>query len=217
MDTSALTTGAIGGIATLVAKYIIDRFAEANKATLGVAAKRKERLDEKRAMVISGVYHKLERCVEDVSELYFLGDEADLDATLSQAVENQFGSRLDKAQRSMKRLQAFHSKYCLYLPEKLDDAIAQVILTAESHVDKFETEFLTKQFSEIDQAANEEIKDLRFNNILLLIELKKRFRQLLLDDPNRGLSERIMGKLPLMRRRKGVSSPAPTAEGSDRA
>jgi hypothetical protein len=217
VDTPALITGAIGGIATLVAKYIIDRFAEANKAALGVAAKRKERLDEKQAMVISGIYYKLERCVEDMSELYFHGDEAGLDATLSQAVEQQLGSHLGKAEKSLKRLQAFHSKYCLYLPEHLDEAISRVILTAESHIGKFQEELLTKGFSEIDRAASEEIRDLRFNNILLLIELRKRFRQLMLGDPERGLIERIMGKLPLNRRRKDISSPASPAMGSGRA
>jgi hypothetical protein len=214
VDTPALITGAIGGIATLVAKYIIDRFAEANKASLGVAAKRKERLDEKQAMVISGLYHKVERCVEDLSELYFHGDEAGLDATLSQAVEQQLGSYLDKAEKSLKQLRAFHSKYCLYLPEHLDEAISRVILTAESHIGKFQEELLTKEFSEIDRAASEEIKDLRFNNILLLIELKKRFRQLLLGDPKTGLIERIVRQLPLNRRPKGITSPASTAVGS---
>jgi hypothetical protein len=211
VDIPALINGAIGGI---VLKYIVDRFAEANKAALGIAAKRKERLDEKQAMVISGIYHKLERCVEDVSELYFHGDEADLDPTMSQAVEQQLGFHLTKAEKSLKQLRAFYSKYSLYLPENVDSAISSVIMTVESHVDKFQGELLTKEFGDIDRTANEEIKDLRFDNILLLIELKKRFRQLLLGEPERGLIEKIMGKLPLNRRKKGVSSPASTAKDS---
>ena len=57
METFAI--GAIGGMAPLIGKYIVDRLTESHKAAVNVAAKRKERYHEKQAAAVAGTYERL--------------------------------------------------------------------------------------------------------------------------------------------------------------
>jgi hypothetical protein len=207
MDTNALVTGAVGGIATLIIKYVIDRFSEVHKSAIGVAAKRREKFNEKQAMVLAGVYHRLQRCVEDMSEIYFHGDEGELEPIISQAVENQLSAKLEKARKSYEKLETFHGKYGLYLPEFLDDSVNQAILVAQSHLDEFDFAF-AKGFDELNADIVNTIIRLRGDNIILVIELKKAFRRLLVDEPPAGVVGKLLSWWHGFRR--NARTPAPT-------
>lgn len=180
-DVYTLVIGAFGGLAALIGKYVIDRFAEAHKTALGVAAKRSEAFNERQALVIAGLYRRLVRCVADLSKLYFHGDEASLEPEISKVVEKQSDANLTKATRSFQKLESFYDKYNLYLPEPLDQSVLTVVLLAERHIDDFESAFL-QGVDQLKDSVVEDISDIRAKNITLLLDLKREFRQLLVDE-----------------------------------
>jgi hypothetical protein len=65
----SLIIGAVGGMASQVLRSILDRFGESHKATIGIAAKRKERYYEKQAAAVASIYEKLTRYMDTVDSL----------------------------------------------------------------------------------------------------------------------------------------------------
>jgi hypothetical protein len=179
----AVVLGAAGGLVTLIGKYVIDRLTESHKAALGLASKRKERFYEKQAAVISGTYRRMDRCISDLSELYFHGDEGHLEPLMANAVENQLGEKLNKATKSFKSLESFYDEYNLFLPESLDQAVLSYILLAERHLNKFEVAFV-KGFDELNEVVVHGVVELRSQGVTVLAGLKKQFRELLTGDPS---------------------------------
>lgn len=183
MTTQAIFWGGVGGLVTLIGKYVIDRLTESHKASVGLATKRKERFYEKQATVISGVYRRMDRCISDLSELYFQGDEGKLDSPVSDAVERQLARRLEKARSSFDRLQSYYDNHNLFLPEPLDQAVLSYIVLAERHLEEFGYAF-AKGFEELNEVVVNGIVELRSQGLTALLGLKDQFRFLLTGDPS---------------------------------
>ena len=69
-----LATGAMGGLALLIGKYVVDRFTESHKAAVSIAAKRRERFNDKQAEVTAELYEKLACCTSAVFMLCVLDE-----------------------------------------------------------------------------------------------------------------------------------------------
>src|SRR5258708_39997454 len=72
-----LVAGAMGGLALLIGKYLVDRFTESHKASVAIAAKRRERFQDKQAEVAAELYKKLVCCTSAVFMLLVFDDPED--------------------------------------------------------------------------------------------------------------------------------------------
>jgi hypothetical protein len=176
LSAQSLILGAIGGVATLIGKYILDRFTESNKAAIAIAAKRKERYHEKQAASIAGTYEKLTMYVDVVCGLYLY--EA---SNLSKEEEQRIEKELDEANQAREGFEKYFAANEIYFPvslaskvETLKRDLGRALRTHRQIAGR------SPNVQSPENDKNLRINETRTSAINLLDELKSKFRELLL-------------------------------------
>jgi hypothetical protein len=174
-----LIIAAVGGVTSLVGKYILDRFTESHKATVAIAAKRRERYHEKQATAIAGTYEKLTTYVDAACGLYLYET-----AVLATEQEDRIKEELDGANHARLDFQKYFAANEIYFPTTLAVKVDQ--LSRDLHRAILTHRMMTGPRPMGQDASKDKdvakIKETRDAAKGLLEELKGKFRELLLGD-----------------------------------
>lgn len=117
--------GVVGGMiplmGALIGKYVVDRLNETHKASVSVAAKRKERYQEKQASAIAGVYEKL-RLYDDALRSLHLYEAR----SHTEAQEKRIQGAIDEVDQVRRDFERYFAANEIYFPESLASDVQQV-------------------------------------------------------------------------------------------
>jgi hypothetical protein len=178
-----LVTGAMGGLALLIGKYVVDRFTESHKAAVGIAAKRRERFQDKQAEVAAELYVKLARCTEAVFMLIVLDEPESRISRLqeSESRAKRLKNLLPKAEQAWGELSAYFNAHALYFPEPLLSRIRQAGHHMEKVIDDVH-EMVDSGLDQVEPKVKNMIDEARLETKELLLEIRSRFYKLMLGD-----------------------------------
>jgi hypothetical protein len=184
-----LLTGAMGGLAFLVGKYVVDRLAESHKAAVGIAAKRRERFQDKQAEVAAEIYEKLASSTEAVFTLIVLDEpESRISRLLkSETRTKRLRDLLPNAEQAWGELSAYHNRHGLYFPEPLLSRTKQAGYHMEKVIDDVH-KMLDQGLDQIEPKDKIILDKARLEAVELLVEIRTMFYTLMLG--NEGSSHR---------------------------
>jgi hypothetical protein len=126
--------GAMGGLALLIGKLFVDRFTESHKADVSIAAKRRERFQDKQAQVAAELYEKLANCTSAVFMLVVVEEP---DSRISHLLESESRAKrlkdlLPAAEQAWGELSTYYNAHSLYF----SDSLLTSIRRAGHHMEK---------------------------------------------------------------------------------
>jgi hypothetical protein len=186
--------GVLGGMVPLIGKYVIDRLAETHKAAVSVAAKRKERYQEKQASAIASVHERLSLYNDVLRGLHLYETRS-----LAEDQEKRIQEEIVEADRVRRDFERNFAANEIYLPEALASDVQKVSLILRqalwTHREKARSANIDGIMEARDAAKN------------LLQDLKGKFRELLSEkdagQASASGSENIGARRSRPRRRNG--------------
>lgn len=216
LTTQTLVVGAVGGLATLVGKYVIDRFTESHKASVGIRAKREERYYEKQAAAIAGTYERLAKHTQLIIDLRIL--ESDISPEgLSEWRIQRLKEGMAEVEAASRDFKQFFTANQIYLPPSLSPKIQAMtkhlwMTTMHHYVATFES----RNKPPLSTKDLKRLKRFREAAETLLEELRDRFRMLLLQDEPTSWYSAIWTWLKAhTKAQASPPSPAPVAAPSE--